>query len=146
VTTRAYLALGSNLGERSALLGRARTALAAREGIRLVSCSATIETAPVDVTDQPDFLNQVLGVDTDLPPRALLDSALEVERELGRDRSAAPPKGPRTIDVDVLLYGGREVDEPGLTVPHPRLAERGFLLELCRQAGAPETWIPAEAR
>ena len=146
MTTRAYLALGSNLGERAALLGRARTALSAREGIRLASCSATVETEPVDVTDQPDFLNQVLGVDTDLPPRALLEAALEIERELGRDRSAAPPKGPRTIDVDVLLYGGREVDEPGLTVPHPRLAERGFLLELCRQAGAPEAWIPAAAR
>ncbi|HUP19808.1 MAG TPA: 2-amino-4-hydroxy-6-hydroxymethyldihydropteridine diphosphokinase [Gemmatimonadota bacterium] len=146
MTARAYLALGSNMGERAALLGRARTALATREGIRLASCSATVETLPVDVTGQPDFLNQVLGVDTELSPRALLEAGLEIERELGRDRSAAPPKGPRTIDIDLLLYGGREVDEPGLTVPHPRLAERAFLLELCRQAGAPEAWIPAVAR
>lgn len=146
MTDRAYLALGSNLGERAALLGRARTALANRDGIRLVACSATVETDPVDVIDQPDFLNQVLGIDTELSPRALLDAGLAVERELGRDRSAGPRRGPRTIDVDVLLYGGREVVEPGLAVPHPRLAERPFLLELCRQAGAPEAWIPAEAR
>jgi 2-amino-4-hydroxy-6-hydroxymethyldihydropteridine diphosphokinase len=102
-----------------------------------------IETDPVDVTDQPRFLNQVLAVDTPLAPRALLVACLDVERALGRDRTAGPRRGPRTIDVDVLLYGGISIDEPGLTIPHPRLAGRPFFLELCRAAGAPEAWIPA---
>lgn len=143
---RAYLALGSNLGDRTATLGRARAALVATPGIRLAAASAVMETDPVDVTDQPDFLNQVLGVDTDLPPAELLAACLAVERGLGRDRAETVRRGPRTIDVDVLLYAGREVEEPGLEVPHPRLAGRPFLLELCRQAGAPADWIPEPVR
>ena len=140
---RAYVSLGANLGDRVRSLGRARIALYGRPGIRLAACSAVLDTAPVDVLDQPRFLNQVLALDTTLSPRELLDACLDVERELGRDRSQAPPRGPRTIDLDVLLHGGREVDEPGLAVPHPRLARRPFLIELLRQVGAPERWIPA---
>lgn len=142
MTARAYLSLGSNLGDRARNLGDARAALMAARGIALVSCSAVIETAPVDVVDQPRFLNQVLGVDASLPPRALLEACLATERALGRDRTVGPRRGPRTIDVDLLLYAGRVVDEPGLAVPHPRLAERAFFLELCRQAGAPAAWLP----
>ncbi|HET6361562.1 MAG TPA: 2-amino-4-hydroxy-6-hydroxymethyldihydropteridine diphosphokinase [Gemmatimonadota bacterium] len=139
---RAFLSLGSNLGDRVERLGAARAALIAREGLRLAALSPVIETDPVDVTDQPRFLNQVLAVDTRLVPRALLDACLGVELGLGRDRSAGPRRGPRTIDVDILLYDGLSIDESGLTVPHPRLAARPFFLELCRAAGAPEAWLP----
>lgn len=140
---RAYLSLGSNLGDRAERLGSARAALVARGDLRLAAMSAVIETDPVDVVDQPRFLNQVLAVDTALTPRGLLDACLDVERGMGRDRSTGPRRGPRTIDIDVLLYNGLEIDEPGLTVPHPRLAARPFFLELCREAGAPEPWLPA---
>lgn len=140
---RAFLSLGSNLGDRAERLGAARAALIAREDMRLMAISPVIETDPVDVTDQPRFLNQVLAIDTRLAPRGLLEACLGVERGLGRDRSAGPRRGPRTIDVDILLYDGRMIDEPGLTVPHPRLAARPFFLDLCRAAGAPEGWLPA---
>lgn len=125
------------------MLGAARAALIAREDIRLAALSPVIETDPVDVTDQPRFLNQVLAVDTHLSPRGLLDVCLGVERAMGRDRSAGQRRGPRTIDVDILLYDGLSIDEPGLTVPHARLAARPFFVELCRAAGAPEAWLPA---
>ena len=139
---RAFVSLGSNLGDRVRNLGDARAALIGAADLRLVSCSATIETDPVDVTDQPRFVNQVLGLETNLAPRPLLDACLAIERGLGRDRTAGPRRGPRTIDIDVLLYDGLEIEEPGLTIPHPRLAERDFFLELCRQAGAPARWLP----
>ena len=140
---RAYLSLGSNLGDRVERLGTARAALIAREDLRLRALSSVVETDPVDVTDQPRFLNQVVGIDTRLEPDALLDACLAIERGMGRDRSLGPRRGPRTIDIDLLLYGGRSVDMPGLTVPHPRLAARPFFLDLCRAAGAPEAWLPA---
>ena len=140
---RAFLSLGSNVGDRVELLGAARAALIARDNLRLAAFSPVIETDPVDVIDQPSFLNQVLAVDTRLDPRALLDVCLATELELGRDRSAEPRRGPRTIDIDLLLYDGRSFEEPGLSVPHPRLAGRPFFLELCRAAGAPEAWLPA---
>jgi 2-amino-4-hydroxy-6-hydroxymethyldihydropteridine diphosphokinase len=142
VSRRAYLSLGSNLGDRSEHLGAARAALIARTDLRLVALSPVVETDPVDVTDQPRFLNQVLAVDTGLEPRPLLDVCLAIERRLGRDRNAGPRRGPRTIDIDLLLYGGVTLDEPGLTLPHARLAEREFFLDLCRAAGAPEAWLP----
>lgn len=139
---RAYLSLGSNIGDRGRWLGDARAALIARENLRLRATSPVLETDPVDVTDQPKFLNQVVAIDTALEPRALLETCLAIEQGLGRDRAAGPRRGPRTIDLDILLYGGRSIDEPGLTVPHPRLGERPFLLELCRQIGVPSTWLP----
>lgn len=140
---RAYLSLGSNLGDRTDWLGAARAALIARPDLRLTALSPVVETDPVDMTDQPRFLNQVVAIDTALEPRPLLDACLEIERGLGRDRAAGPRRGPRTIDVDVLLYEGRSIAEPGLTVPHPRLGARPFFLDLCRAAGAPLAWIPA---
>ena len=140
---RAYVSLGSNVGDRARSLGDARAALIAEPRVRLVSCSATIETDPVDVLDQPRFLNQVLGIETALEARRLLDLCLGVERDLGRDRRKGTPRGPRTIDLDLLLYDGRKIDEPGLAVPHPRLAGRGFFLDLCRQAGVPPAWLPS---
>jgi 2-amino-4-hydroxy-6-hydroxymethyldihydropteridine diphosphokinase len=142
VNRRAYLSLGSNLGDRVERLGSARAALIARRDVRIAALSPVVETDPVDVTDQPRFLNQVVGVDTGLEPEALLDVCLGIERGMGRDRSRGPRRGPRTIDIDVLLYDGRAVERPGLTVPHPRLSARPFFLDLCRAAGAPEAWLP----
>ena len=142
--SRAYLSLGSNVGDRAERLGTARAALLVRDDLRLRGFSPVIETDPVDVTDQPRFLNQVLAIDTALEPRALLDVSLAIERGMGRDRSTGPRRGPRSIDIDILLYGGRSIEQPGLTVPHPRLAARPFFLDLCRAAGAPEPWLPAE--
>ena len=130
------------MGDRGEMLGAARAALIERDDIRLAAFSPVIETDPVEVTEQPRFLNQVLAVDTRLAPRGLLEACLDVERGLGRDRSAGPRRGPRTIDVDILLYDGLSIDEPGLAVPHPRLAARPFFVALCRAAGAPEAWLP----
>lgn len=140
---RAYLSLGSNLGDRVERLGTARATLIAGDDVLVRALSPVVETDPVDVTDQPPFLNQVVGVDTRLEPDALLDACLAIERGMGRDRSQGPRRGPRTIDIDLLLYDGRSYQQPGLTVPHPRLAARAFFLDLCRAAGAPEAWLPA---
>jgi 2-amino-4-hydroxy-6-hydroxymethyldihydropteridine diphosphokinase len=126
---RAYVGLGSNLGEREATIRRAVALLDADEGIAVAAVSTLRETQPVGVVDQPRFLNGVAALETQLSPRTLLDRLLAVERELGRDRAGEQRWGPRTIDLDLLLYGDEVVDEPGLTVPHPRLHERAFVLE-----------------
>jgi 2-amino-4-hydroxy-6-hydroxymethyldihydropteridine diphosphokinase len=120
--TRAYVGLGSNLGDRERSIRRAAELIGA---LRL---STIRETEPWGIEDQPLFLNAVAEMETDLPPRRLLDHLLEVERTLGRTRDGAR-FGPRTIDLDLLLYGSETVAEPGLTVPHPRLHERRFVLE-----------------
>jgi 2-amino-4-hydroxy-6-hydroxymethyldihydropteridine diphosphokinase len=121
--------LGSNLGSREATLLRAVDLIAGVPGVQVLELSSFVETEPVGVTDQPDFVNGALAVETTLTARELLDALLEVERELGRDREEGERWGPRTIDLDLLLYGDEVVDEPGLTVPHPRLHERRFALE-----------------
>jgi 2-amino-4-hydroxy-6-hydroxymethyldihydropteridine diphosphokinase len=119
---RAYVGLGANLGDREAAIRRAAELIGAQR------LSTIRETEPWGVEDQPLFLNAVAALDTDLPPRELLDRLLEVERELGRTRDGFR-YGPRTIDLDLLLYGAERLDEPGLTVPHPHLHERLFVLE-----------------
>jgi 2-amino-4-hydroxy-6-hydroxymethyldihydropteridine diphosphokinase len=124
---RAYVGLGSNLGDRSATLGRALELLGEREGISVVAVSSFRETDPVGYLDQPPFLNAAAAIETSLSPQALLVTLLEVERELGRTREG-PRYGPRTVDLDLLLIEGITVDEQGLTVPHPRLHERTFAL------------------
>jgi 2-amino-4-hydroxy-6-hydroxymethyldihydropteridine diphosphokinase len=124
---RAYVGLGANLGNRERTITRAVELLARREGVEVVAVSTLRETDPVGFTEQPRFLNGAVAVETDLEPRQLLDELLGVERELGRTRDG-PRFGPRTIDLDLLVFGDREVSEPGLTVPHPRLAERVFAL------------------
>jgi 2-amino-4-hydroxy-6-hydroxymethyldihydropteridine diphosphokinase len=126
---RAYIGLGSNLGEREATLRAALERLAAGEEIDVVAVSSFRETDPVGKLDQPRFVNAAAALDTGLAPRELLERLLEVERGLGRDRAREERWGPRTIDLDLLLYGDEEIDEPGLSVPHPRLAERAFVLE-----------------
>ena len=127
--TRAYIGLGANLGDREATIRRAVEVLAADPEIEVAAVSSLRETDPVGYADQPPFLNGAAVLDTELSPRALLDRLLAVERGLGRVRGEGPRYGPRAIDLDLLLYGDRIVDEPGLTVPHPRLAERRFALE-----------------
>jgi 2-amino-4-hydroxy-6-hydroxymethyldihydropteridine diphosphokinase len=126
--TRAYIGLGTNLGDRAAMLRAAVEQLAAEPGIEVVSVSPVHETEPVGITDQPRFLNAAAAVETELPPRDVLDRLLGIERRLGRTRDG-PRFGPRTIDLDLLLYGDERIDEPGLEVPHPRLHERLFALE-----------------
>lgn len=125
---RAYIGLGSNLGDRRATLERAVELLDAPD-LTVLAVSELRETDPVGYLDQPRFLNGAAAVETELPAPELLERLLAVERELGRERDAAVRFGPRTVDLDLLLYGSQTIDEPGLTVPHPRLAERRFVLE-----------------
>jgi 2-amino-4-hydroxy-6-hydroxymethyldihydropteridine diphosphokinase len=124
--TRAFLGLGSNLGDRLGHLQLAVDALAARDDVGVVSVSGVYETAPVGGPEQDDYLNAVVAVETDLSPRDLLEVAQAIERQAGRVRTVR--WGPRTLDVDVLLVGDVHVDEPDLQVPHPRLHERAFVL------------------
>jgi 2-amino-4-hydroxy-6-hydroxymethyldihydropteridine diphosphokinase len=126
--TIAYVGLGANLGDRRATIEEALRRLDTEDGIRVTAASTLRETDPVGYTDQPAFLNGAARLETTLGPRELLDRLLAVERALGRERTG-PRFGPRTIDLDLLLYGDETVDEAGLTVPHPRLAERRFALE-----------------
>jgi len=125
--TKVWLALGSNLGDRAGYLEAARKALP-DVGIMLVRASRVAETEPVGVKDQPRFLNQVLEVETSLEPRPLLESVKNLEQQLGR--TARQRWGPREIDIDILRYDGRTVDEPGLHIPHAELQNRLFLLDL----------------
>ena len=126
--TRAFVALGSNLGDREATILRALAALAAQPGIEVVRVSSLRETEPVGYVDQPRFLNGAVELETDLEARELLLRLLEIERSLGRTREG-PPLGPRTIDLDLLLYGEERIAEAGLQIPHPRMHERAFVLE-----------------
>jgi 2-amino-4-hydroxy-6-hydroxymethyldihydropteridine diphosphokinase len=126
---RAYIGLGSNLGDREATLREALSRLGAADGIEVVAVSSFRESDPVGVIDQPRFLNAAASLETSLEPLELLGRLLEVERGLGRDRAKEERWGPRTLDLDLLLYGDEEIDVPGLTVPHPRLAERLFVLQ-----------------
>ena len=123
----AYVALGANLGDRRANLEAALGLLAELPRLRLLRVSAFFDTAPVGKTDQPRFLNAVARVETGLPPRRLLRALQIIEDRLGRRRDEH--WGPRTLDLDLLLYGDRVVNEPDLVVPHPRMHERAFVLE-----------------
>jgi 2-amino-4-hydroxy-6-hydroxymethyldihydropteridine diphosphokinase len=125
---RAYIGLGSNLGDREQHLRNAIELLAAEPEVEVLAVSTVRETEPVDVVDQPRFLNAAAKVETSLSSRALMQRLLAIEQALGRSR-AGRRFGPRIIDLDLLLDGDQSVDEPGLTVPHPRLAERRFALE-----------------
>jgi 2-amino-4-hydroxy-6-hydroxymethyldihydropteridine diphosphokinase len=123
----AFIGIGSNLDDRERAIEDALRLLNAHAGIDVVAVSAIRETDPVGVVDQPRFLNAAARLETRLSPRQLLDRLLGIERELGRVRIER--YGPRTIDLDLLVYGDEVVDEPGLRVPHPRLHERRFVLE-----------------
>jgi 2-amino-4-hydroxy-6-hydroxymethyldihydropteridine diphosphokinase len=123
----AFVGVGSNLGDREATIARAVDLLRDEQGIEVIAVSSLIETEPWGYVDQPRFVNGALELRTSLPPRRLLERLLAVEQALGRARDTVR-YGPRTIDLDLLLYGQVRVQEPGLTVPHPRLHEREFAL------------------
>jgi 2-amino-4-hydroxy-6-hydroxymethyldihydropteridine diphosphokinase len=142
---RAFVALGSNLGDREGTIRAAVGELGETAGVRVLSVSALVDTEPVGVVGQPRFLNGAVALETELPARDLLDLLLRVERGLGRVRDEAEPHGARTIDLDLLLYGEDEIDEPGLTVPHPRLHEREFVLGPLAEI-APGLEVPGKGR
>ena len=121
---RAYIALGSNLGDRAEHLAAARAELAALPGTRLVAASAVEETAPLAGMDQPSYLNQMVLLETTLEPRALLAACQAIERSRGRVRSGR--WGARTLDLDIVRYGGRRIADPDLIIPHPELPNRDF--------------------
>jgi 2-amino-4-hydroxy-6-hydroxymethyldihydropteridine diphosphokinase len=127
--TTAFVGLGSNLDDPRRQIERAVVLLGAEDGVEVVAVSSLRETDPVGYEDQPRFLNGAAELRTSLPARELLERLLAIERRLGRVRRECPRFGPRTIDLDLLLYGDDRLDEPGLVVPHPRLHERRFALE-----------------
>jgi 2-amino-4-hydroxy-6-hydroxymethyldihydropteridine diphosphokinase len=127
--TRSFVGLGANLEDPPAQIARALELLAAEDGIELVGVSSLRETDPVGFEDQPRFLNGAAELRTSLSARELLERLLAIERRLGRVRGEGPRFGPRAIDLDLLLYGDAQIDEPGLQIPHPRLHERRFALE-----------------
>jgi 2-amino-4-hydroxy-6-hydroxymethyldihydropteridine diphosphokinase len=141
---RAFIGLGSNLGDREGRLRGAVELLREEPEIEVVGVSSMRETEPVGHLDQPHFLNAAVEVETALPASRLLDRLLAVERALGRHR-VGPRFGPRTIDLDLLLYGDALIDEPSLTVPHPRLAERRFALEPLHELD-PTLVVPGRGR
>jgi len=126
---RAFVGIGANVGTPRRTITAALDLLAAEHEVTVIRISHLRETEPVGFVDQPRFLNGAVIVETTLSPRKLLDRLLAIERRLGRVRGQGPRFGPRTIDLDLLLYGDEVVDEPGLQVPHPRLHERRFALE-----------------
>ena len=126
--TRAAIGLGANLGDAAATLREAIAALARLPATELLRTSRLYRTPAWGRTEQPDFINAVALVETALPPRELLDALLVVERSFGRVRLDGERWGPRTLDLDLLLYGDQVIDEPGLRVPHPHLHERAFAL------------------
>jgi 2-amino-4-hydroxy-6-hydroxymethyldihydropteridine diphosphokinase len=138
-TERAYVALGANIGQPLLQVEAGFAALAALPGTCLVRRSSLYRSAPVGYADQPDFINAVAAIDTVLSPRALLEALLEVERVHGRVRGL--PNGPRTLDLDIVLYGRQRIEEPGLTVPHARMLERAFVMRPLAEI-APETQVP----
>ncbi|MBY0611367.1 MAG: 2-amino-4-hydroxy-6-hydroxymethyldihydropteridine diphosphokinase [Beijerinckiaceae bacterium] len=124
--TRAYLGLGSNIGDRLSHLKTGIDAIGALPGTSIKAVSPVYETAPWGVTDQPRFLNLCLALETRLGARTLLDAILAIERANGRSRDLR--WGPRTLDIDILVFGDEEINEEGLTVPHPHLMDRMFVL------------------
>ncbi|HXP68777.1 MAG TPA: 2-amino-4-hydroxy-6-hydroxymethyldihydropteridine diphosphokinase [Candidatus Dormibacteraeota bacterium] len=121
----AYLSLGSNMGDRAENIARAIAALRQR-GVRVTQESSLYETEPLEIRDQPWFLNCAIAAETEFSPERLMEVLLEIEREMGRERLVL--RGPRLIDMDILLYGSDIVRGSGLEIPHPRMAERKFVL------------------
>lgn len=131
-----YLALGSNLGDRRALLAQGLSALA-EGGVTVAVCSSVYETDAVAALPQPPYLNLVIRAETTLAPHALLRLCLQVERQAGRQRPPGPAKASRTLDVDILLYDARVLSTPTLTIPHPALLDRPFVRIPLSEAAAP---------
>ena len=140
---RAVIALGSNIDDPERQVRTAFDELASLPETRLVAKSRLFRTTPVGYADQPDFVNACALVETALAPRALLDQLLALEKRHGRERTVR--NGPRTLDLDIVIYGDKAVQEPGLTIPHPRAHERRFVLEPLVDVW-PEATIPARGR
>jgi len=138
-THTAFIALGSNLDDPAAQVNSAMTALEALPLTRVLKCSSLYRSAPVGYLDQPDFINAVVQVETELAPHALLDAMLVLEQARGRTREFA--NAPRTLDLDLLLYDDRVLHEHGLTLPHPQMHRRAFVLQPLLEI-APECVIP----
>jgi len=128
VCVDAYIAVGSNLGDRHGTILSAIQAIGFLDSTTLCSQSTLIETAPVGDIEQDSYINGMIHVQTELGARALLDGLLGIESAYGRDRSIEQRWGPRTLDLDLIVFGNQVIDEPGLVVPHPRLHERAFVL------------------
>ena len=141
--TVAYVGLGANVGPREVTLLRAVDLLAEADDVQVLAVSRLRETDPVGVVEQPPFLNGAVQIETSLVPRTLLELLLQTERSLGRVR--AKRWGPRSVDLDLLVYGDEIVDEPGLRVPHARLSERRFALEPLAELD-PDLVIPGLGR
>jgi len=140
---RAFVALGANLNDPVAQVQAGAAALDQLPDTRRIACSSLYRTAPVGRTDQPDFINAVCEIETALPAHELMRALLAIERAHDRVRDIAG--GPRTLDLDLLLYGDRVLDEPGLSVPHPRLHQRAFVLYPLQEI-APGLVIPGRGR
>ena len=125
---RAFIAFGGNVGDARETIARAITQFSDGDRIRLIARSSDYKTPPWGKTDQPAFINACIIIDTGLTPLGLLDEAHEVERAFGRDRHKEERWGPRSLDIDLLTYGEDTIDDPDLTLPHPRLFERAFVL------------------
>jgi 2-amino-4-hydroxy-6-hydroxymethyldihydropteridine diphosphokinase len=138
-TVAAFIGIGSNLDEPVSKVRSALVELERLPATRVVRCSSLYRTAPVGYLEQPDFINAVARVDTTLDPHQLLAALLEIEKRHSRVRSV--PNAPRTLDLDILLYGDRTIAERGLSVPHPRMHERAFVLIPLAEI-APEILIP----
>lgn len=139
--TIAFVGLGANLGDAQRTVREAMVELDAIPATRLLHASRLYRTAAWGVQDQPDFVNATAMLETGLDARALLDELLAIERAHGRDREDAVRWGPRTLDLDLLLFGVQSIDEPGLRIPHPRLHERAFALIPLAEV-APDAIIP----
>ena len=143
MSERVAIALGSNIEDPEAQVTRAFDEIAALPGTRVIARSRLHRTKPVGYANQPDFVNAIALVETSLEPRALLEALLAIERRHGRVRTI--PNGPRTLDLDIVLYGDRIIDEPGLQVPHPRANERDFVMIPLREVW-PDVVIPGGSR
>lgn len=140
---RAFVGLGANLGDPVVTLHEAIRELDGLPSTRMVRASQLYRSAAWGVTEQPDFINAVALLETSLDARTLLDAMLVIERSHGRDRDVETRWGPRTLDLDLLLYGDAVIDEPGLRVPHPHLHERAFVLLPLAEI-APDAMIPGQ--
>jgi len=143
VRVTAYVGLGANLGEPRQQLEDALVAMGGLPHTRIAARSSFYRSAPVGYQAQPDFVNAVAALDTGLAPGVLLEGLQGIERRHGRERSF--PDAPRTLDLDLLLYGEEQIARPGLTVPHPRMHERAFVLRPLAEI-APEALIPGRGR
>lgn len=141
----AYIGLGGNLDDPRALLASARQAIAALPGVRETAFSSFYRSAPMGPADQPDYVNAVMAVETTLPPHELLNALRRIEQSHGRVRTGLR-WGPRTLDLDILLCGEEQIHDEALTVPHPGIAEREFVLYPLAEIAPPDLPVPGKGR